>query len=155
MPTMMSASAPRSSVQSLALGQASPFTLLWGVALLCCALLFALPATAQDIPASGAVDGRAGQQLINDFGEKLTVLDVRSPAEFAQGHIPTAMLIPLQELDARINEVPADKPLLIVCRTGRRAQIAYEHLQQARPEQTMWFLAGTPKYNSDNTYSLQ
>lgn len=134
--------------------QPRSLALLFATALLCAAMLFAQSAFAQELPASGAVTGKVGEQLIKNLGEKLTVLDVRSPAEFAQGHIPNALLIPLQELDARIESIPTDKPVLIVCRTGRRAQIAYEHLQQARPEQALWFLASTPQYNSDNTYSL-
>ena len=51
------------------------------------------------------------------------VLDVRSAAEFdgELGHIEGAQLIPLDELRARVSEVTADKPVIVVCQTGRRA----------------------------------
>jgi sulfur dioxygenase len=51
------------------------------------------------------------------------VLDVRSAAEFEGelGHIDGAQLVPLDELRARVSEVPADKPVIVVCQTGRRA----------------------------------
>lgn len=51
------------------------------------------------------------------------VLDVRSAAEFdgELGHLDGAQLIPLDELRARVAEVDADKPVVVVCQTGRRS----------------------------------
>jgi glyoxylase-like metal-dependent hydrolase (beta-lactamase superfamily II)/rhodanese-related sulfurtransferase len=51
------------------------------------------------------------------------VLDVRSAAEFhgELGHIEGAQLIPLDDLRARVAEVRADKPIVVVCQTGRRS----------------------------------
>jgi glyoxylase-like metal-dependent hydrolase (beta-lactamase superfamily II)/rhodanese-related sulfurtransferase len=54
------------------------------------------------------------------------VLDVRSRAEFEGelGHLEGAQLIPLDELRGRVAEVPADKPVVVVCQTGRRSGLA-------------------------------
>jgi glyoxylase-like metal-dependent hydrolase (beta-lactamase superfamily II)/rhodanese-related sulfurtransferase len=54
------------------------------------------------------------------------VLDVRTAAEFGGelGHIDGAQLIPLDDLRARASEVIADKPVVVVCQTGRRAALA-------------------------------
>ena len=49
------------------------------------------------------------------------ILDVREPAEWAQFHIPGATLIPLGELPNRLNEVPKDRQVVVVCRTGIRS----------------------------------
>ena len=49
------------------------------------------------------------------------VLDVREPSEFAAGHISGATLIPLGELATRVGEVPRDRSVIVVCRTGHRA----------------------------------
>jgi phage shock protein E len=49
------------------------------------------------------------------------VLDVRQPEEWAAGHIPDATLIPLGELQARLVEVPKDRPVVVVCRSGNRS----------------------------------
>jgi sulfur dioxygenase len=56
----------------------------------------------------------------------VNVLDVRTPVEFAGelGHLEGAQLIPLDELRARVAEVGADKPVVIVCQTGRRSGLA-------------------------------
>jgi rhodanese-related sulfurtransferase len=50
------------------------------------------------------------------------VLDVREPSEWVEGHIDGATLIPLGELPNRVAEVPADKQIVVVCRSGNRSQ---------------------------------
>jgi rhodanese-related sulfurtransferase len=49
------------------------------------------------------------------------MLDVREPDEWAAGHIEGATLIPLGELAARASEVPADRQVVVVCRSGNRS----------------------------------
>ena len=48
-------------------------------------------------------------------------IDVRTPEEFAEGHIEGAKLIPVQELESRLNEVPKDKQVYVYCHSGRRS----------------------------------
>ena len=59
------------------------------------------------------------------------LLDVRSPLEFEGERIEGAHLIPLDELDARVDELPGQGELIVVCRTGVRATIAAEALARA------------------------
>jgi rhodanese-related sulfurtransferase len=49
------------------------------------------------------------------------VLDVRQPDEWAAVHIPDATLIPLGELESRLAEVPRDRQVVVVCRSGNRS----------------------------------
>jgi len=49
------------------------------------------------------------------------VLDVREPSEWAARHIPGATLIPLGELGSRLGEVPGDRSIVVVCRSGNRS----------------------------------
>ncbi|SRR5581483_1503684 len=61
----------------------------------------------------------------------LFVLDVRTPAEFAHGHIPNARLIPVDELEDRLPELPArDTQILVTCAAGGRSSAACELLGQ-------------------------
>ncbi|ROL79846.1 ArsR family transcriptional regulator [Pseudomonas protegens] len=46
----------------------------------------------------------------------MTLLDVRSPEEFAQGHLPGAINIPVDDLEQRLAELPADQELVAYCR---------------------------------------
>ncbi|HYY06344.1 MAG TPA: iron-sulfur cluster assembly protein [Candidatus Limnocylindria bacterium] len=66
------------------------------------------------------------------FWEKtpgLFVLDVRTPAEFASGHIPNAHLIPVDELEDHLGELPAkDTPMLVHCAAGGRSTVACQTL---------------------------
>jgi rhodanese-related sulfurtransferase len=59
------------------------------------------------------------------------LLDVRSPDEYAHGHLPGAVNIPVQELDRRLAEVgPPDRELVVYCRSGHRSGRAAEILRQ-------------------------
>ncbi len=50
------------------------------------------------------------------------ILDVRSAAEFATGHVPGAVNIPMEQVETRLADVPAG-PLVVVCESGKRAEI--------------------------------
>jgi rhodanese-related sulfurtransferase len=52
------------------------------------------------------------------------LVDVRSPAEFASAHAPETVNIPLQELGARLAEIPRDKPVVVGCASGTRSGMA-------------------------------
>ena len=106
------------------------------------------------LPGPGAVNGEMAHGLLDRRPVlPLLVLDVRTQEEFAAGHVPGAVLIPVQELQQRVGELPADKPILIVCRTGRRAAGAYTLLQGTWPgKQDLWFLQGTPEYTPDGGF---
>ncbi|QEI14107.1 rhodanese-like domain-containing protein [Cellvibrio japonicus] len=58
-------------------------------------------------------------------------IDVRTPDEYNAGHLHGAILIPYEEIAARISEVTSDKNarIRLYCRTGRRSGIAQETLQ--------------------------
>ncbi len=67
-------------------------------------------------------------------GESVDVLDVRTPGEFATGHVPGARLLPLDDLDPAEfvrHRASGDRPLYVVCQSGGRARRAIEKLQRA------------------------
>ena len=61
------------------------------------------------------------------------VVDVRSAAEFDAelGHLEGAQLIPLDALRARVGEVPTDRPVIVVCQTGKRSALGAQILTSA------------------------
>ena len=59
------------------------------------------------------------------------VLDVRQPDEYEAGHVPGAVLVPLGELEFRQSELPADRPLLVICKSGGRSAAAVRALATA------------------------
>lgn len=59
------------------------------------------------------------------------LLDVRSPNEFAQGHLPGAVNIPVQDLAQRLAEVgPPDHDVVVYCRSGHRSTSATQMLRE-------------------------
>lgn len=78
-------------------------------------------ATLSSVPA-GVVDGATARRLVA-AGARL--VDVRTPEEFAAGHLSGAILIPYDQIAARARELgPNTTPIVIYCRTGRRTGIA-------------------------------
>lgn len=88
-------------------------------------------------PASPARAPLIGQddllKQLEDKDSGVTVLDVRTAAEFAAGHVPGALNISHDELPARLGELAAlrDKPVVLYCRSGRRTQLAEDTLRKA------------------------
>ena len=58
------------------------------------------------------------------------LVDVRGPGEWQAGHAPRALHIPLDELTRRLAELPADRQIITVCRSGRRSSIAAGRLRR-------------------------
>lgn len=59
------------------------------------------------------------------------MLDVREVSEWNEVHMPGATLIPLGELPNRLNEVPQDQQIVVVCRSGNRSQTGRDTLLRA------------------------
>jgi rhodanese-related sulfurtransferase len=59
------------------------------------------------------------------------LLDVREAYEWAAGHVPDAVHIPLGELGARAGEVPSDDTVYVICRSGNRSAYAAAALNGA------------------------
>jgi len=82
------------------------------------------------------------------------LIDVRSPEEFAEGHIPGAVNMPYDAIDDYINELEGnkDKPIIVYCRSGRRAKLAMKVLEALEFSEVMhlegdmlgWSAAGLP-----------
>ncbi len=79
------------------------------------------------------VVSKAEAQALMQSGSPPLFLDVRTPGEYASGHVPGALLIPHDELPERMAEVQARRERLIVvyCERGPRALDALEHLREA------------------------
>lgn len=64
--------------------------------------------------------------------DKVILLDVRTEEEYITGHIPNSVLIPLDELEERLNELSElDTKIIVYCKSGTRSTIACEILVQA------------------------
>lgn len=98
--------------------------------------------------------------------EPLDLIDVRTPAEFREGHINFARNVPLDRLDPRgiaaERNGRANEPLYVICRTGSRGESACQKLEEAglnavniEGGMLVWDAAGFPVVRGKATISLE
>ena len=80
-----------------------------------------LVAAAQNVSPEGAY------KLVTQ-NHDLYLLDVRTPAEYRQARLEGAMLIPIDQLVNRINELPSNRPILVYCAVGSRSAQVVNYL---------------------------
>jgi rhodanese-related sulfurtransferase len=71
------------------------------------------------------------EELARRHADGAVILDVRRVEEYEAGHVPGAVLLPLDQLGSRWEEVPDGVEVLVICATGARSGRAVEALNQA------------------------
>ncbi len=69
------------------------------------------------------------EEAYQKYQQGVFFLDVRRVDEWETYHIPNTTLIPLEELPSRVNELPRDREIVVVCRTGNRSAQARDYLR--------------------------
>jgi len=77
------------------------------------------------------------------------VVDVRNDAEWASGHLASALHIPLGHLSKRLSEIPRDRPVVAQCRTGGRSSIAASLLHRAGFSDVSNLAGGIERWKSE------
>ena len=106
---------------------------IWGWLLLALAIVAGIwlitrqnTSTTAGLPKAVSVD-----EALKLREEGAFMLDVREVSEWNEFHMPEATLIPLGELPNRLNEVPQDQKIVVVCRSGNRSQTGRDTLLRA------------------------
>ena len=83
--------------------------------------------------------------------DRLTVLDVRSVQEFngPDRHVAGSLLIPLPELAARAAEIPADRPVVVLCHSGSRSALATQQLLKTGRQQVANLRGGITRWSAE------
>lgn len=145
-----SKSRTKKASQQKSAGRQSNLIWLWGLlGLLVIALggflIFQRNGTAVDTyPKEISVSQAAAKRQAGAF-----ILDVRQPEEWADAHIPGSTLIPLGDLESRINEVPKDQEIVVVCRSGNRSAQGRDILKQAGFSQVTSMAGGLNEWKAD------
>ena len=88
----------------------------------------------KSIPANKAKEYMAGKPQ-----DEFTLLDVRQPKEYERYHIPGSKLIPIGELDKRLNEIDPQKPVMVYCAVGGRSPVFFLRRHRRRRSHTVRF----------------
>lgn len=109
-----------------------------------------------------------GSQLLIDgrVREGQLLVDVRTPMEFREAHVPTSRNVPLADLPQYVTQLKkeaATKPIILICRTQNRIKLAYEELFNAGVTNcrlleggvTAWRSSGFPVIQGKKSISLE
>ena len=85
------------------------------------------------------------------------LVDVREPVEYAQGHVPGAINLPQADLADRLEELPRDRPLVLICQGGYRSlraakflkQVGFDDVRSVAGGTAAWAAAGKPLDRGD------
>jgi rhodanese-related sulfurtransferase/rubrerythrin len=94
----------------------------------------------------------ARQYLQTHAPEAVTVLDVRQPGEYQNGHIPGAKLIPLTDLNDRLRELDPAKPTIVYCAVGGRSRVAAQMLNGKGFEEIYNLNGGIKAWNGEAAF---
>jgi rhodanese-related sulfurtransferase len=88
-------------------------------------------ASAQGADPEAYPDEISVEQVLSKKDSGALIVDVREPSEWMQFHIAGATHIPLGQLEKRANELPQDKEIIVVCRSGGRSATGRDILRKA------------------------
>lgn len=90
--------------------------------------------------------------------DPIQIVDVRSTSEFNAGHVPGAINIPMEQIEARLADLDTTRPIVLVCQSGQRADMACEWISHEVPQAAVleggtsaWESLGNPVVRSTKT----
>lgn len=125
----------------------TPWALWVGVAVLAAVVVYL--ATKPAGPKPGNVDNAAFAAVIADAASGVRVVDVRTAAEYASGHIPGAENVPVDQVPAAIAGWSKTAPIAVYCATGARSLNAAEYLRAQGFTQVYNLTAGIAAWDGE------
>jgi SulP family sulfate permease len=92
------------------------------------------------------------EDAVAEAGERALLIDVREPEEFARGHLPDSRLWPLRDLVGKLEELPRERPIFLISRSGRRStramrllvDMGFEEVFNLKGGVLSWMARGRP-----------
>ena len=104
----------------------------------------------------GTIEIATFEKIIKESPDSIMLIDVRDPDEFAAGHFKSAVNMPTDVLEAKVDTLPSDKPIVFVCSTGARSGEAFYMLQDLRPElKKVYYLEAEIVFEKDGAYTIK
>jgi len=104
----------------------------------------------------GSIDVAIFEKILKENPQSIYLVDVRDPDEFVAGHFQSAVSIPVDQLENKINTLPTDKPIVFICSTGARSGESYYMLQDLKPDlKKVYYLEAEVEYRKDGSYKIK
>ncbi|WP_412480378.1 rhodanese-like domain-containing protein [Azonexus sp. IMCC34839] len=103
---------------------------------------------------TGTITVASFEKIFKEAPESIHIIDVREPQEFAGGTFKGARNIPINTLEKRIDELPADKPIIFVCGAGGRSGEAVDMVKLYKPALKTYFMDADIKWSKDGSYTI-
>ena len=104
----------------------------------------------------GSIDLERFKAIIEKNSESIMLIDVRDSDEFAKGSFKTAVNIPVEKLEPKIETLPADKPVVFVCSTGARSGEAYYMVKDIRESlKDVYYVEAQISFKGDGVYEIK
>ena len=104
----------------------------------------------------GTIDIATFEKIMKESPDSIMLIDVRDPDEYAAGHFKSAVNMPTDVLEAKVDTLPSDKPIVFVCSTGARSGEAFYMLQDLRPElKKVYYLEAEATFEKDGSYTIK
>ena len=93
----------------------------------------------KDASAPSSITPEGLKKILDEKDKNYLLIDVRTPSEYKEGHIPSALLIPYDEIEKHTEEISKEKVIILYCHSGRRSGIALSKLKNLGYEKLINF----------------
>lgn len=103
---------------------------------------------------AGSITVVSFEKIMNEAPESILLVDVRDANEFKGGTFKGAINVPINELEKKVETLPADKPIVFFCGAGGRSGEAYDMVKLLKPALKTYFLNASIKWEKDGSYKM-
>ncbi|UCE89308.1 MAG: rhodanese-like domain-containing protein [Pseudomonadota bacterium] len=102
----------------------------------------------------GTISIDSFQKIVEENPQSIMLVDVRDPAVYKQGSFKTAVNIPIDALEKKIDSLPKDKPIVFFCNSGGMAGEAYDMAKMLASDLKVYFLEAEVAFQKDGSYKI-
>jgi len=104
----------------------------------------------------GSIDNEFFVELMQKNPESIKLIDVRTQQEYEAGHIPSAVRMDIDMLEANIDSFTDEKPIVFICATGARAGEGYYLFQDKRPDlNNVYYVDADVSFTPEGSFTIK
>lgn len=104
---------------------------------------------------NGTIAIASFKEIVDGNPDSIMIVDVRDAADYKRGSFKTAVNIPINDLENKLETLPKDKPIVYICGSGGRSGEAYDITKMLRADLDVYFLDAELTFNGDGSYKIE